>query len=1373
MNKAKGNHAKAKEKIFSSFSLFLVFTVYFLLPRSVKADELPVQSSDGAKKDSEFEVQDSDISPIVEETATEEATTENLEVLPAENLPQTLPLYGLQQAIGEGSDTAALPLNLLLQSESLPQQTQAATPAALPEFLQEASLSSPRFEGKEGNQTEVKELAQSQSPSNPIPQETQDSTKEAPTNSELRESVSQTNAQAEESGNESTLSPTEVRILAPKSKEIGARSTNLVVQYNSQSQIQVTVNKKPLDPKIRSSVERNEAQNITTQVWYNIPLEKGENAIAIQAAQGTPVTLQLNVKDTTERIQISPVGDARVRADGRSTIKLEGKITDENGELIREDAVVTLTASAGKFIGADDDKDLPGFQVVAKEGQFAAELQSGLEAQKVRIRAATTTTEKRERIEEINRTQENSSTPTALPPLTENRAISPEVGGLPRQSDRPINPQVGLPTQSDYLLPTKQANYTNELETFTQVEFITNLRPSIASGVINLRIGSRGTNYWGSRRDFLDPDTIDEGMGIDLSAAVFATGKVGEWLFTGAYNSARNLNETCDGITRLFRGPQFCEQQYPVYGDSSTVDYLTPSTDSVYLRMERTSPVPGSEPDYGMWGDYNTTEFSRASQLYSATNRQLHGFKGNYNLGNLQITALYSPDVEGFQRDTIAPSGTSGYYFLSRRLLIPGSENVFVETEEINRPGTVTSRKQLFRGADYEIDYDRGTLLFRRPVFATEFDPFGVTQVRRIVVTYQHEATPGDSTNIYAGRLQYNFSQEFGQQSWLGASYWRQDEGAQDFELYGADFLVPLGKDGQIVGEYAHSRNNNPFLGNVTGNAYRLEAYGAIARTILARGYYRSVEEGFANNATTSFTPGQTRYGASIATQVTTTTQVSASYDHEINFGIAPAERINFFDIFDPQPQPIPGERVDNSLTTIRAGVLQRFGAADLSLEYVNRSRDDRLGDTFDSDASQIVSRANIPLSRALTFRAQNELNLDDSDPLYPNRTTFGLDYEVMEGVSLRLAHQFVNTRVFGRDSISSLDTIVEQKIGENTSITGRYSIISGFNSITGQGAVGLNHTWAIAPGLRVLLGYEHIFSDQFGRTAAGQRFAQPYATGQSASALGIVGGDAYSVGLEYTDNPNFQASARVEHRTGSGGNNTVIAAGAAGKLSPSLTALFRYQQANGANQLLRALGDTVDIKLGMAYRNPVSDKFNALLSYEYRRNPSTIPETLLLGTGTGYTDHVFAAEAIYAPSWRWEFYGKGAVRQSETYLSNNFSNSSTVFLTQMRVTYRLGYRWDVAGEGRWIGQPDVNFNETGFAVEAGYYVTPDLRASLGYSFGSVDDRDFSGYRSDGGIYFGLTLKVNELFGGFGRQKVAPPQQQESLVQPVATESQE
>jgi hypothetical protein len=111
-----------------------------------------------------------------------------------------------------------------------------------------------------------------------------------------------------------------------------------------------------------------------------------------------------------------------------------------------------------------------------------------------------------------------------------------------------------------------------------------------------------------------------------------------------------------------------------------------------------------------MWGDYNTQEFNRSSQLYTATSRQLHGFKANYNFGNLQVTGLYANNIEGFQRDTFVPNGTSGNYFLSKRLIVPGSEIVYVEAEEIQRPGTVLQREQLYRGQDYEIDYDRGTL---------------------------------------------------------------------------------------------------------------------------------------------------------------------------------------------------------------------------------------------------------------------------------------------------------------------------------------------------------------------------------------------------------------------------------------------------------------------------------------------------------------------------------------------------------------------------------------------------------------------------------------------------------------------------------------
>ncbi|MEQ9235855.1 hypothetical protein [Coleofasciculus sp. E2-BRE-01] len=1130
------------------------------------------------------------------------------------------------------------------------------------------------------------------------------------------------------------LAPGEIRILSPEPGTIGDRTTDLMIQYHSDSQVQVTINQQPLSAQTRTTIERDETQAIVTQIWYGVPLKKGDNTITVAPDNGTPVSLELTVDpiadQTDVQISLTPVGDPRVPADARSTITIEGSITRETGELIEEDAVVTLTAEAGKFVGADYDDDQLGFQVLAKKGQFSARLQSGLDAQKVRIRAAI----ERLGVPDIEQiTLEESTLSAAIPTFSE------------------------------------------PIQAYTQIEFVTHLRPSLVSGVINLRIGEAGTNFWESRREFLNPDLIDDGLEADLDSAIFATGRIGEWLFTGAYNSDRPLNETCDGITRLFRGPQFCENQYPVYGDSSTVDYLTPSKDSVYLRFERSSLVPGAEPDYAMWGDYNTTEFTRASQEFTATARALHGFKGNYNLGNLQVTALFSPDVEGFQRDTILPDGTSGYYFLSRRLLIPGSENVYIETEELNRPGTVIERKALYRGPDYEIDYDRGSLLFRRPMRATEFDPFGNTLVRRIVVTYQFEAD--DDTNIYGGRLQYNFSQDFQQERWVGTTYLRENQGLQNFELYGADFLVSLGTQGRIVGEYGHSTNESPFRGLVTGNAYRLEAVSAFSDRIQGRAYYRSVEEGFANNATTSFTPGQTRYGANVAAQLSENTNVRVSFDHEDNFGTAARDRdvVEFFDpfnednIFNRASEALPGSRVDNSLTTFRAGVQQQIGTSDLSLEYVNRSREDNLGDTFDTNTSQLVSRLNVPLNEVFTFRAQNELNLDDSDPLYPTRTTVGLDWAVEPGVTLRLAHQFFDGGLLDDNSITSLETITQYQLGENTSISSRYSVIGGMNGMTGQAALGLKHGILLAPGLRVNLGYERIADDIFESTAAGDRFSQPYAVGQSAASLGLTERDSFSVGVEYTANPDFKASARLEHRDSSAGDNTVISAAALGKVSPSLTALFRYQQASAASQLLEDLDDTLSVKLGLAYRNPFDDRFNALMRYEYRKNPSTIPDTLLFGSGTGSNDHVFSGEGIYAPNWRWEFYGKFALRRSTTDLADNFSNSSTIYLGQSRITYRLGYRMDLAVEGRWIGQPSVDFDEWGWALETGYYITPDLRVGVGYSFGSVDDRDFTGYRSEGGPYLNVTFKVNELFGGFGRQKVAPPpQQEESQVQPVA-----
>lgn len=1086
-----------------------------------------------------------------------------------------------------------------------------------------------------------------------------------------------------------------ISILTPGSGSVVDKpATTVIIEFGADQKVELRVNGKAVDSAQVGRTETNSATQKVRQTWYGVILDAGVNTITVnEVGQEAPsASVQVEVPGEPNQIKVR-TAQSKVPADGRSTAQVLGYLLDANGNQSNWDAIVTLEATSGKFVGTDNKPDVPGFQVEAIDGKFTADLQSSISAGLVRIRATAA-----------------------------------------------------------------------DMEGFHQFQFSTPIRPSaLLTGVVDVRIGRRGTNFYDSFREFLPVDG-DNGYEVDARAQAFGITSIGDWLLTGAFNSARPLNEDCNGESTLFKasGTECDYNNYATYGDNSTTDVTAPSTDNLFVRLERTSPVPGAGSDYFMWGDYNTEEFSRSSQLFTATSRSLHGFKGNYNIGNLQLTALYGNNTEGFQRDTIAPDGTSGFYFLSRRLLVPGSEQVFLELEELNRPGTVLKRERLSRGADYEVDYDRGTLKFQRPILRTDVDDDGFVLVRRIVTTYQFEGESSD-TNTYGGRAQYTFSRSLDQESWVGATYFREDRGSQDFELYGADALVSFGKDSYLVAEYARSNNSLDFATPVSGNAYRVEIEAKPTDNISGRAYFKRADVGFSNNATTSFVPGQTRYGAEVLAAVSKNTKLRASFDHEDNFGVAPRPLDLFEDLIQPGFSPTPGNPVNNSLTTITAGVLQRIGDSEVSLDYVRRDRTDRLtGQDITTD--QIRSTARIPLTRKLTLRALNETTFSSEiDPIYPNRTSVGLEYEVYPGVTIGLNNTYLTGGQFDNDFITSLDIAGQHTFSTDTTLRGQFSMMGDLGM---AGYFGVEQGLTLAPGLRADFSYEHVFNTALQQTAASQQFAQPFALGSGASALGLTPGDSFSVGLAYTDNPDFQANARFEYSDTAQGSNTIITANALGRATRDLTVLASYQQASASNQTLAGLGTTRDLKVGLAYRNPDSDKFNGLLRYEYRENPSTIPDTLLFANGTGSTDHLISAEAIYAPNWRWELYGKFGWRHSKSYLAQDLIGTSSISLAQMRATYRINYRWDIGGEVRWIRQNSTGFNEVGASAEVGYYLNPNLRLAAGYAFGDVGDRDFGNSRSASGPYFGVTLKLdNNLFDdfGFGKNKVAPPQQQESV----------
>jgi hypothetical protein len=901
------------------------------------------------------------------------------------------------------------------------------------------------------------------------------------------------------------------------------------------------------------------------------------------------------------------------------------------------------------------------------------------------------------------------------------------------------------------------------LEATTQVQFETNLRSSITTGLVDLRVGARGTDYYRSFTEFLPPDR-NNNTEVRLRGQGFGTGRIGDWSITSALNSDRPLNKVCNTSDRLFRdtsSTQSCEDLYPVYGDTSKVEALTPSRDSVYVKLESSAGVAGSTPNSLLWGDYNTTEFANRSQQFTTTSRNLHGAKLNYNVGNLLVSGFYGDNLQGFQRDNIAPDGTSGTYFLSQRLLLGGTESLSVETEEIERPGTVVKVESLARGLDYEIDYDRGTVLLRSPLLRTAVGDNGNLLVRRLIATYQYAS--GSSSNIFGSRAQFNFNRNSGQESWLAGSYTKETQGIRDFSIFGADALISLGNSSNVIAEYARSTNNAGLGGSVDGSAFRLEGQFKFSDSTQSRAYLRSSEAGFSNNATTSFVPGQTRYGADLTTRIGSNTSLRLQADREENRGTPPIAITGLTNFLTPSI-PVTGQ-VDNDLTTLTAGIQQRFANnATVDLDYVNRSRQDRLAvlpSQADVSSHQIRTRVGIPLGNNLTLRGQNEINLSNQqDVVYPNRTALGIDWAVYPGINLRLSQNYISSAQFGDSNYTSLDFDSTYNLTNSTKVIGRYSL-SPFQSI---GSVGLQQGFVLSPGLKLDLNYERVIGGITNVTGAGQQFAQPVASGQTASSLTTTGGDTYGIGFNYTDNANFQANARYELRSTNISSSSLISAGATGKIGSDLTALFRYQQSGAANQLLRdaPLGDTVNLKLGLALRNPAVDQWNALLSYQYRKNPALLPASILTATGTGSEDHTLSLDAIYAPGWQWEFAGKYALRNATSYLDQNLSAGNTIGISQLRATYRLGYNWDLTGDVRWLSQFASGRNETGASLEAGYYFTPNLRLSGGYSLGAADDPN--GSRTGGGLYAGVTLKLNDLFGGFGQQQLSPVQQQESKI---------
>ena len=300
----------------------------------------------------------------------------------------------------------------------------------------------------------------------------------------------------------------------------------------------------------------------------------------------------------------------------------------------------------------------------------------------------------------------------------------------------------------------------------------------------------------------------------------FAKGKVkGEWLLTLAYDSGKDTKKS-----KLFSEID-PNSYYTLYHDGSVQNYEASSRKKLYVKVEK-------ERFSALYGDFSTDMTVTELSQYS---RRLNGIKAEYHGDTIEGKAFISHTDQLFVKDEIRGDGTSGFYYLKHKPLLPNSEEIRIEVRDRYHPEKILSSKVLQRFKDYEIDYDRGRLSFREPIYSsdTNFNP------RYIVVNYEIE---GDGSEHYTmgGRVA---GKAFGGAAEVGLSYISEDNAKRQSELNGVDTTLKVGSGTTVKAEYARTKTTEE--GNTTYGSAKYAEIEHLSNGLHLRSYYREQQDRF------------------------------------------------------------------------------------------------------------------------------------------------------------------------------------------------------------------------------------------------------------------------------------------------------------------------------------------------------------------------------------------------------------------------------------------------------------------------------------------------------------------------------------------------
>lgn len=843
------------------------------------------------------------------------------------------------------------------------------------------------------------------------------------------------------------------------------------------------------------------------------------------------------------------------------------------------------------------------------------------------------------------------------------------------------------------------------LEATTRATFLPDLRPLIASGVIegvlNLHRLSSGALTPVSSQDGFEQQlqsfarsSADGRQEAAARAAVFLKGKVrGDYLLTLGYDSDKDTRE------RLFRDIQ-PDRFYPVYGDSSVRGFDAQSTSRLYVRLDKGR-------SWLLYGDMTTQSASDVRQLSNYT-RSLTGIKEHYETGRMVVNAFASKDSTVQVIDELPANGTSGPFTLSSDNMVENSERVELLVRDRNQPSLIIQTTPLQRFSDYEIEPLTGRLLLKAPV--ASLDPNFNPQSLR--VTY--EVNQGGQKFWVAGiDAQFKLTSRVE----VGGVFVDDRNPANPATLAGANSTVKLGQKTYVIGEYATT--DNLTAGRGAGERVEIKHDSG---NLQARAYADKTDVNF-NNPGASVTPGHDEAGARVAYRINDTLSIHGEALHS-------------------EDESLGGKR-DGAIVTVEKrlpGKIKVEAGIRKAHETVEPASTTSVGTTpTDLNSVRLKVTSPVPYAPQADVYGEYEQDIRDSEKRI---AAVGGEYQIANRGRLYFRDEFISS-LSGPYTLNSVQkqnaTVfgVDSDYMHDGRVFSEYRIRDAYSGGESEAAIGLRNKWPIEAGLAMTTTFERV------HTLSGSRDEEAVAG---------------SVGVDYTANPLWKGSGRIEIRDATSTESVLTTFGIADKLTESWTGLIRDALAierntgSGSGQRLQER-----LQAGVAYRDTASDVWNALALIEQRYETDN---TQSLNTLKQITE-IASLSANAQLSARLVL----TLRTAAKWVlddSNQLRSHAATQLASARVTFDLTKKWDVGAIISSLLSDGFHTRQAGFGVEAGYNVAANLWLSAGLNlFGYREAVLTANDYSDRGVYLRIRFKFDEALlegasGGFGKPIAKP-----------------